>query len=81
MIKIRALIAAILSWIVVSNFWALLEKMMYGEIRPDNADSIISLIILALFYLLYANWLETKRLREKVKQLDDPNVVIGRIVN
>lgn len=77
MYKLRAFLAAILSWLLISDFWQILEKSMYGEVKPDEADSVISLIILALFYFLYTNVMEKRELKEKLdKKADVINVNI-----
>ena len=77
MYKLRAFLAAIISWLLISDFWQILEKSMYGEVKPDEADSVISLIILALFYFLYRNFMEKRELKEKLdKKADVINVNI-----
>ena len=77
MYKLRAFLAAIFSWLLISDFWQILEKSMYGEVKPDEADSIISLIILALFYFLYTNIMKKRELKEKLdKKTDVINVNI-----
>lgn len=74
MYKLRAFLAAIISWLLISDFWQILEKSMYGEVKPDEADSVISLIILALFYFLYRNFMEKRELKER---LDEKTNVIN----
>ena len=77
MYKLRAFLAAIISWLLISDFWQILEKSMYGEVKPDEADSVISLIILSLFYFLYTNIMEKRELKEKLdKKADVINVNI-----
>lgn len=75
MYKLRALLAAVFSWLLISDFWQMLEKIMYGEIRPDGADTVISIIILGLLYLVYKGWMEKENLQKQLNQ----NIIINEI--
>ena len=74
--RLRAFLAAFLSWGLLNSLWQTLELSIYGELRPDNVDSIISLIVLVLFNFLYLNILEKRALREQLNKNITINVEI-----
>lgn len=77
MYRLRAFLAAFLSWNLFNAFWQCLELSVYGELRPNNVDSVISIIVFVLFYVLYRNVLEKRAMREQL----DKNITVNIQVN